>query len=328
MAKARVLLVGCGGIGTVAALNLEAGGLASVSCVLRSSYDIVTAKGFSIESCDHGTLEGWKPTEVLQAVPVANDTNPFDYIICCTKNVPDVPPLLPDIISPAVTPKRTIIVLIQNGLHIERPFLTKFPSNIVLSGVSRADAHETQPGTIQQKQTDVLHIGAFPHSTRSVTDCQTAAGDFVRRYSAGGRTKCTYVADVGLDRWRKLVYNATLNPICTLTGLDTGALQSHEHSMQTLVRPAMKEVILVASAVGYQLPEDVIETTLAGNPIEQRIAPSMLMDLRKGNLIEHENLVGAVVREAEALGIPTPVLTMLYNLCCSVQLRLKIARGL
>lgn len=61
-AKARVLLVGAGGVGTIAALNLESGGLAAVTAVLRSNFDVVSKQGFNIKSCDHGHLEGWKPS--------------------------------------------------------------------------------------------------------------------------------------------------------------------------------------------------------------------------------------------------------------------------
>ena len=61
MTKSRVLLIGCGGIGTVAALNLQTGLQADVSVVLRSNYTAVQAAGFRIDSCDHGVLENWKP---------------------------------------------------------------------------------------------------------------------------------------------------------------------------------------------------------------------------------------------------------------------------
>jgi ketopantoate reductase len=61
--KVNVLLVGSGGVGTIAAVNLELGGLAKVTAVLRSNFEIVRRKGFTITSVDHGKLSGWRPTK-------------------------------------------------------------------------------------------------------------------------------------------------------------------------------------------------------------------------------------------------------------------------
>ena len=60
--KARVLLIGCGGVGTISALNLETGGKAAVTAVVRSSYDVVKDRGFNIKSIDHGVVKGFKPS--------------------------------------------------------------------------------------------------------------------------------------------------------------------------------------------------------------------------------------------------------------------------
>lgn len=60
--KANVLVVGLGGIGTMTAYNLEVGGKATVTAVLRSNYDSVKEKGFRMWSCDHGDIPSWKPT--------------------------------------------------------------------------------------------------------------------------------------------------------------------------------------------------------------------------------------------------------------------------
>lgn len=61
--KANVLLVGGGAVGAIAALNIESGGLGEVSAVLRSNYEVVKEKGYTIESVDHGKLVGWRPTQ-------------------------------------------------------------------------------------------------------------------------------------------------------------------------------------------------------------------------------------------------------------------------
>jgi len=62
-AKKNILLVGGGAVGTIAAVNLEHGGLAAVTAVLRSNYSAVETKGFTIDSVDHGRLDSWRPTK-------------------------------------------------------------------------------------------------------------------------------------------------------------------------------------------------------------------------------------------------------------------------
>lgn len=72
--KSRILLVGCGGVGTIAALNLEHGNKAEVSCVLRSNFDIVNKQGFTIRSCEHGDLTAWRPSQSQN--PFSSDSLP------------------------------------------------------------------------------------------------------------------------------------------------------------------------------------------------------------------------------------------------------------
>jgi len=60
--KANILLLGGGAVGTIAALNIETGGLGSVTAVLRSNFKVVEEEGYTIESVDHGKLKGWRPT--------------------------------------------------------------------------------------------------------------------------------------------------------------------------------------------------------------------------------------------------------------------------
>ena len=199
--------------------------------------------------------------------------------MCCTKNTPDISPL-EDIIAPAISPGHTVIVLIQNGLNIEKPFVARFSRNIVLSGVSRIDAHEISSGVIEHKQRDLLHIGAFPLQSHSDEKLQSAAQHFVDVYGAGGKTTCLYVPDVGYDRWTKLVYNATFNPISALVGINTGELQMTD-ALDMLVIPAMREVVKVAEAAGYKLPEGIVEDTIRSNPVEKRITPSMMVDTQR-----------------------------------------------
>lgn len=337
--KVKVLLVGAGGIGTMTALNLEQGGLASVTAVLRSNYAVVKEKGFTIDSCDHGKIDSWRPSQVLNKIPDVAGTDasegPFDYIICTTKNIPDVPPTLVDLIKPAVTPGHSVIVLIQNGLNIEKPLLKAFPDNICLSGVSLMGADELSPGNILENDTDRLYIGPFLSDTIDKQKQIAAAEDFVKIYSASGKVDCSYQPDVLFVRWRKLMYNAVWNPICALTDLDTSRFRlaspddDAASPLNLLVRPAMNEIRAAAkAAANVELPESLVESMVECDPIEIFCAPSMLQDRRKKRFIEFENILGEALREGEKAGVPMPTVKCLYGLCKAVQWRTMDLNGL
>ncbi|KZZ86612.1 NAD(P)-binding domain protein [Moelleriella libera RCEF 2490] len=63
--KARVLVVGTGGVGTMAAYALQTGGKADVTAVLRSNYEAVAKNGIDIDSVEHGSdIKGWRIANV------------------------------------------------------------------------------------------------------------------------------------------------------------------------------------------------------------------------------------------------------------------------
>lgn len=61
--RVRALVIGTGGVGTMAAYALEQGGKAEVTAVMRSNYDTVKRDGISINSIQYGNnIKGWRPT--------------------------------------------------------------------------------------------------------------------------------------------------------------------------------------------------------------------------------------------------------------------------
>ncbi|KAM5347499.1 hypothetical protein ACJ41O_010504 [Fusarium nematophilum] len=282
--KANVLLIGGGGVGAIAALNIETGGLGVVTAVLRSNFGIVNQQGYTIHSVDHGEILGWKPTKVLGSVPGVTKESlpPFDYIITTTKNCPDVPPTLPDLIAPAVTPGHTVIVMIQNGLNIEKPVFDQFPNNIVLSGVSMIGSLEGPTGVIFHEDHDILYLGAFRNLSIADREREVAAAHaFIKIYGAGGKTKIHFSEDVQWARWRKIIFNGVMNPLCAITNLDSSRVRLTDSLVEGLVRPAMKEVFQIAGKLGYQLSDDIIDTMIDLDPMDLYLAPSMLSDARQ-----------------------------------------------
>ncbi|KXT06611.1 hypothetical protein AC578_8568 [Pseudocercospora eumusae] len=331
--KSRVLVIGTGGVGTMAAYALETGGKAEVTAICRSNYTIAATKGFEIDSLQHGhDIKGFKPTHILPKIPNVQEEegnlDPYDFMVVCTKNVPDVKPTVRDLIRPAVTPGITTIILLQNGLNIERPIIAEFPENVVLSGVAFIGATEVSHGVIRHDDADRTKLGPFAGQKVSAARAEAEARKFIDLYMACGKVQWEYDDDVTFTRWRKLVYNSSFNSIAAVLGMDTARMRMSEIVIDDLIRPAMLEIIAIAKAAGVDLPKGIDDTLIRCDPTDTAFVPSMGQDALKGNYIEMENIVGEPVREAERLGVPAPTLRTIYGFLRGIQLKTKEAKGL
>jgi 2-dehydropantoate 2-reductase len=211
---------------------------------------------------------------------ISAQETPFDFIVVTTKNIPDQPPTVAEMISPAVTRGHTVIVLLQNGINIEQPVFAAFPDNIVLSGVSMISATEIRPGTVTQDDPDILIISPF-HNPRVSADRELdAARRFVHLYNASGKVSCSLEPDVGLIRWRKLVYNACYNSVCAIIDMDTTTVRYAKQPLNDLVRPAMWEIWHTAKAAGHPLPPEIVEE-MVDVDAWAFFKPSMAQDMSK-----------------------------------------------
>lgn len=297
-------------------------GKATVSVVVRSEYQKIKTKGFRIESVDYGKVDGWIPEHVYPS-PEAAAEQTYDFVVLATKNIPDVSSSA-DLVEPVVKPGTTTIVLMQNGFGLERAFFEKYPKNVCVLGVSHIGSHSLD-GVIHHTHIDKTYISYFknPNIPESLQEQKTK--DFISIYS-NERNSCTYTEDAKEYRYRKLVYNATLNTTAAVTGADVGRLEL-SGALETIVIPAMREVKAVALADGVELPEDIIDSMIRCND-GTYFLPSMLVDVRKGNVMELEVILGSLLQRAAELGVRTPVLSTLYSLLRVVQFRLKEGKGL
>ncbi|KAJ5602511.1 hypothetical protein N7537_005467 [Penicillium hordei] len=229
----------------------------------------------------------------------------FDYVVITSKNTPDYPLTIADLVDPATA-------LVQNGLNIETPYLQRYTDSICLSSVSLIGPHKTAPAVIENEGHNWLIIGLI-----SLASC-----------TGGGKTDCTFIPDVPFHRWQKLAYNVCLNPICAITGLDTGRIRLAEDTVSTVLRPAMQEIVAAAKAVGVILHSGIEDRMINIDPLTMYLRPSMLEDVQKGNLVEFETLVGEPLREGLSCGVSMPTLTVLYRPLKAMQWRLKKQRGI
>lgn len=320
--KPKVLIIGLGGVGVLAAFALEYSKRAEVTALIRSDYDRVIEKGYDINSVDYGNIKGFTPSHVVKTIKDAKAYGEFDFILVTTKNIPDIN-VVEDAFADAVSEKTTI-VLLQNGFGIEKPTLKRFPGHVVLSGVSMISSANFH-GVVEHVGTDSLAIGYFDNGVSSKEDQLAKASQFIELYN-NDKINCFLDKDVKFTRWKKLIYNATFNPISALVDLDVGRIEE-AGGVESLIRPAMKEVINVAASDGVTLDESLMEYMIHSDD-GVWYAPSMLVDVRKGNQVELEVILGSVIDVANENKVDIPILKVVYNLLHLVQFRLKEKNGL
>jgi 2-dehydropantoate 2-reductase len=128
--------------------------------------------------------------------------------------------------------------------------------------------------------------------------------------------KAEAFADLRPSQWSKLVFNATVNGVAALTGLPHDLHFAEERNatdLGRLVHSLMDEGKAVAQAAGG-LNDDPWEMNLLATKRGSAHYPSMLEDVASRRPTEVESINGALVREAERLGVEVPLQRAVYAL--------------
>jgi 2-dehydropantoate 2-reductase len=129
--------------------------------------------------------------------------------------------------------------------------------------------------------------------------------------------KAEAMPDLEPARWSKLIFNATVNGVAALTELPHDrhfAELARPTDLGNLVRGLMDEGKQIAGAAGIALREDPWEMNVLATQRGSRHYPSMLEDVEARRPTEVDFITGALVREAERLGVEAPLMTAVYRL--------------
>ncbi|TML72279.1 MAG: ketopantoate reductase family protein [Actinobacteria bacterium] len=123
--------------------------------------------------------------------------------------------------------------------------------------------------------------------------------------------------DLRPAQWSKLVFNATVNGVAALTGLPHDfhfGSEAEPTDLGRLVHALMEEGTAVAQAAGPGTADDPWEMNVHATGRGSGHYPSMLEDVNAERPTEVESINGALVREAERLGVEIPLQRSLYAL--------------
>ncbi|GAB4024268.1 ketopantoate reductase family protein [Spirosoma koreense] len=188
--------------------------------------------------------------------------------------------------------KTAPIVILQNGLGVEQPFL-----NLGFSQVYRCVLFVTSQliaeNRIRFKPVAVSPIGIIDgnKATLDALVGQLTTPDF------------SFKADDAIQAviWKKTIINSVFNSICPLLDIDNGIFHRDEKAL-TIARRIIDECVQIATAAGIALTEkDVEESLLQISRASDGQLISTLQDINNRRPTELDTLNFAIVRQAETL---------------------------
>jgi 2-dehydropantoate 2-reductase len=198
------------------------------------------------------------------------------------------------------------LMTVQNGLGAEEAFPSRRLISAVtfMSGTRHSDTHVEY---ILDTETWLGPYGDTPY----------AVVEEVAGLIAASGLKARAFEDLRPAQWSKLIFNATVNAVAALTGLPHDphfAAREHQTDLGHLVYDLVAEGKAVAAAAGVTLHEDPWEMNVHATRHGSRHYPSMLEDVEAHRPTEIDHITGALVREADRLGVPVPLHTAMYRL--------------
>ena len=196
----------------------------------------------------------------------------------------------------------TSICSLQNGWGNSDILASIFPDDQIVMGITYQSATVLAPGRVAHTASRPSFVGPY-----------LPGGDLERAMviasamSASGMD-ATVPADITTEVWKKLILNCASLPTAALTRLRSAGLGAPGLLSDDVLDAIVREAVAVAQARG--LPIELEERTeyvhrlLRGGGAGKA---SMLQDVEARRKTEIEAVNGAVVREADRLGVPVPV---------------------
>jgi len=204
-----------------------------------------------------------------------------------------------------------LALTMQNGVGNREVLAQVLGPQRVLQGVTSQGATLLGPGQVRHGGHGATHLETRP---AIAAQAERIASLFTQ---AGFETHLA--DDLASLIWGKLVINAGINALTAILRVPNGLLAEVPPARE-LVAAIVEEAVQVAAARSIRLPyDDPVAQVLAVARATGSNRSSMLQDVMRGSRTEIEVINGAIVREAEAAGLPAPYNRALLALVRSLE---------
>lgn len=288
----KVCIVGCGAVGSLFAANL-----ANLDDVEVWAYDLDDAH---VNAINMNGLQLTGAGEVLGRLRATSDPSDLpacDVGIVATKAMHTAAAIT----ATAHAFAEGAVATVQNGVGNEEAIAPHVPR--VIRGTTFPAGKILAPGVVQWDVKGDTTLGPFEPKPATAEEIERLADACTR---AGMPTHA--VADARPAQWRKVIFNASTNPIGALTGLAHGRV-CEDRALRALVSGLVDEGKAVAAAQGIVLdadPEELIDHA-AKPDVAYGHKASMLQDVEARRRTEVDYLNGGIAHFGRELGVATPL---------------------
>jgi 2-dehydropantoate 2-reductase len=298
----RVCIVGCGAVGSLFAANLAQLDDVEVWAydLSRDHVDAINEHGLRLSGA--GDVLGR-----LRATSEAAELPPCEFGIVATKAMHTEAAIA----ATAHAFEDGCVATVQNGLGNEEA-LARHDARVI-RGTTFPAGKILEPGHVQWDVKGDTTLG--PYGDTPLDEVVRLADACTR---AGMPTHA--VEDARGPQWRKVIFNASTNPIGALTGLTHGRV-CERPDLRALVSGLVSEGKAVAAAQGIVLdadPEALIDHA-AKPEVAYGHKASMLQDVEARRPTEVDWLNGGIVRVGREHGVPTPLNDAIWALVKGVE---------
>ncbi len=287
----RVVVVGCGAVGSLFAANLAQLDDVEVWAfdVSQPHVDAINENGLRLSGA--GDVLGR-----LRATTDPAELPPCDFGIVATKAMHTGAAVA----AASGALADGAVASVQNGIGNEEAIAEHVPR--VIRGTTFPAGKILAPGHVQWDVKGDTTLGPFEPQPASLAEVEQLADACTR---AGLPTQA--VADARGPQWRKVIFNSATNPVGALTGLTHGRV-CEDPALRRLVTVLVDEGKAVAAAQEIELdadPEELID--FAARPeVAYDHKASMLQDVEARRETEIDYLNGGIVRFGREHGVATP----------------------
>jgi len=287
----KIVVIGAGAMGSLfGALLAESGENVRLFDIWKEHVEAINERGLNIE------FNGKMCSVRVNATSDKNQIGKTDLVIIFVKSTEtgDAARTASELIY-----NNGFVLTLQNGMG-NADIIGKIidPARII-AGTTSHGATMLGPGSIRHAGTGPTVIGMWSGIENSgiakIADVFNQAG-----------IATEIVDDVQNVIWAKLLVNVGINAITALTGIKNGRIIDFP-AAKALTCAAVEEAMEVARALGINVADNTVEHVIQVAEATGTNRSSMGQDVDNKRKTEINAINGAVVKEAEKLGINVPV---------------------